>query len=219
MDVVVDHADVLHERVHARRADEAVPLRLQLLRERLRLRGRGGEVGEGPRCPLARDLVGLRERRRGSATRTSSRGRCRQSPGSCARLRMIEASCTSRSTSRAVIAATLATSKPRNAFRNASRFPNTIAQLSPTWNTPRVSASNMRGLVVGAGAPDLVVVAAEGGVAGAGPGAAWLPVVPDDHVAAHPALASRLSRRRGPRHRTIRRSHNRAQVAPAPRAS
>ena len=42
MDVVVDHADVLHERVHARRPDEAVPLRLQLLRERLRLRGRLG---------------------------------------------------------------------------------------------------------------------------------------------------------------------------------
>src|SRR6267143_1838163 len=56
---------------------------------------------------------------------------------------MIEASCTSRSTSRAVIAATLATSKPRNAFRNASRFPNTIDQLSPTSNTPRVSASNI----------------------------------------------------------------------------
>lgn len=42
MDVVVDHADVLHECVHTRRPDEAVPLRLQLLRERLRLRGRLG---------------------------------------------------------------------------------------------------------------------------------------------------------------------------------
>src|SRR5713101_10187235 len=59
------------------------------------------------------------------------------------RLRMIEASCTSRSTSGAVIAATLATSKPRKAFRNASRFPNTTDQLSPTSNTPRVSASNI----------------------------------------------------------------------------
>src|SRR6186713_2821286 len=48
------------------------------------------------------------------------------------RLRMIEASCTSRSTSRSVIPATLATSKLRNAFRNASRFPNTIDQLNPT---------------------------------------------------------------------------------------
>jgi len=55
---------------------------------------------------------------------------------------MIEASCTSRSTSSLVIAPTLAASKLRNAFRNASRFPNTIAQLNPTWNTPRVSASN-----------------------------------------------------------------------------
>src|SRR6266566_3666080 len=42
MEVVVDHADVLHERVHARGPHEAVPLRLQLLRERLRLRGRLG---------------------------------------------------------------------------------------------------------------------------------------------------------------------------------
>jgi NAD-binding of NADP-dependent 3-hydroxyisobutyrate dehydrogenase len=42
MDVVVDHADVLHERVDTRRPHEAVPLRLQLLRERLRLRGRLG---------------------------------------------------------------------------------------------------------------------------------------------------------------------------------
>src|SRR3989442_10723689 len=56
---------------------------------------------------------------------------------------MIEASCTSRSTSPSVMAATLATSKPRNAFRNASRFPNTTDQLSPTSNTPRVSASNI----------------------------------------------------------------------------
>ncbi len=58
------------------------------------------------------------------------------------RLRTIEASWTSRSTSRSVMAATLATSKPWNAFRNASRFPKTIDQLSPTSNTPRVSASN-----------------------------------------------------------------------------
>ena len=34
---------------------------------------------------------------------------------------------------------------------------------------------------------NLVVVAAEGGIAGAGPSAAWLPVMPDDHVAAHGA--------------------------------
>src|SRR5216684_4796031 len=44
--------------------------------------------------------------------------------------------------SRAVIFATLAMSNPRNAFRKASRFPNTISQLSPAWNTPRVRASN-----------------------------------------------------------------------------
>src|SRR5271165_4446588 len=48
------------------------------------------------------------------------------------RLRMIEAFSVSRSTSRSVIAATLATSKPRNAVWNASRLRNTIDQLSPT---------------------------------------------------------------------------------------
>jgi hypothetical protein len=42
MEVVVDHTDVLHERVHARRPHEAIPLRLQLLRELPRLRRRRG---------------------------------------------------------------------------------------------------------------------------------------------------------------------------------
>src|SRR6201995_752949 len=46
-----------------------------------------------------------------------------------ARLRMIEGSCTSRSTSRSVIAATSATSKPWKTARNPSRLPNTIDQL------------------------------------------------------------------------------------------
>jgi hypothetical protein len=39
MDVVVDDADVLHERIDACRSHEAVPVRLQLLRERLGLQG------------------------------------------------------------------------------------------------------------------------------------------------------------------------------------
>src|SRR6201982_4143931 len=56
-----------------------------------------------------------------------------------ARLRMIEASLVSRSTSCSFMAATLGTSKPRNAVRNASRLPNTTDQLRPTSNTPRVS--------------------------------------------------------------------------------
>jgi len=40
--VVVDDADVLHECIYTRGPHEAVPLRLQLLRERLRLRSRPG---------------------------------------------------------------------------------------------------------------------------------------------------------------------------------
>src|SRR4029077_2859411 len=42
-----------------------------------------------------------------------------------------------------------------------------------------------RRLLVGAGTPDLVVVPAEGGIGGGGPGATWHSVVPDNHVAAH----------------------------------
>ena len=92
MDVVVYHADVLHERVHTG-PHEAVSLWLQLLGERLRLRCRRGEVSKGPRRTLT-------------------------------------------------CAATRATLKPWKALGNASRLPNTIDQLSPASNTPRVSASN-----------------------------------------------------------------------------
>src|SRR4030088_634107 len=62
VDMVVDHADVLHERVHARGPDEAVPLRLQLPGERLRLRRDRGQVSYGQGCTLAGHLVGLRQR-------------------------------------------------------------------------------------------------------------------------------------------------------------
>ena len=62
MDVVVDYADVLHEGIHTRGPDEAVPLRLQLLGERFGLRRRRGEARERLRCTLAGGLVGLGER-------------------------------------------------------------------------------------------------------------------------------------------------------------
>src|SRR5882672_2281287 len=52
MDVVVDHADVLHEGVHAGGADEAAPLGFQLLGERVGVRRRLGEVRDRPRCTL-----------------------------------------------------------------------------------------------------------------------------------------------------------------------
>ena len=45
-DVVVDHADRLHERVADRRPDEAEAAPLQVLAQRLRLRGLGGQLGE-----------------------------------------------------------------------------------------------------------------------------------------------------------------------------
>src|SRR6266540_6163118 len=98
---------------------------------------------------------------------------------------MIEASWTSRSTSRAVIAATLGTSKPRNAFRNVSRFPEHGRPAQPDLEHAEGERLEQRGLVVGPGTPDLVVVPAEAGISDAGPDAPWLPVIPDDHVAAH----------------------------------
>src|ERR1700730_17887017 len=61
MDVVVDHADVLHEGVHTRGPDEAVPLRFQLLGERFGVRRRRGEVRERPRCTRAGAFIGLGE--------------------------------------------------------------------------------------------------------------------------------------------------------------
>src|SRR5206468_1173226 len=73
---------------------------------------------------------------------------------------------------------------PRNAFRNASRFWNTVDQLSPTSKHAKGQGLAHRGLVIGALPPDIVVVTAQAAIAGAGPGAAWLPVAPDDHVAA-----------------------------------
>jgi hypothetical protein len=98
VDVIVDDADVLHERVDASAA----------------------RLGDADRIARAFSTVAW----------------------IFARLRMIERSCTSRSTSRSVIAATRTMSKPWKALRNASRLPNTIDQLSPASNTPRVSASS-----------------------------------------------------------------------------
>ena len=73
-----------------------------------------------------------------------------------------------------------------------SRSSNTCATIprsSTCTGSTRWRSTRHRGLVVGAGTPDLVVVAAERGIARAGPAAAGLAVVPDDHVAAH--LSSR----------------------------
>src|SRR5690242_733313 len=180
MDVVVDDADVLQERVHARGPDEAVPLRLQLLGELLRLRRRLGQIGNGPRCPPAGDLVGLREHheawRRGHhragvvdggldlATVADDRGVLDQPVHVPVRRRRdlgdVEAP-------------------------ECVPLPEHDRPAQPDLEHSEGERLEHRGLVVGAGTPDFVVVAAEGGIAGAGPGAAWLAVVPDDHVAAH----------------------------------
>src|SRR5262249_39532203 len=111
VDVVVDHADVLHEGEHARRPDEAVSLRLQLLCERLRLRRRRGEVCDRPRRTLTRALVEPRE-----AARLGDADLIARAFSTVAwileRLRMIEGPSTRRSTPSSVNAATCATSNP-----------------------------------------------------------------------------------------------------------
>ena len=62
------------------------------------------------------------------------------------------------------------------------------SHIHPTCtNNPTITNYRCR---LGASTPDLVVVAAERGIAGAGPGAAWLPVAPDDYVATHLSTSS-----------------------------
>src|SRR6266542_753934 len=106
-------------------------------------------VGDGSRCPLAGDRVGLREL------------------GHRRDLGDVEAP---------------------ECLPERVPFPEYDRPAQPDLEHAQGERLEHRRLVVGAGTPDLVVVPAEGGIAGAGPGAAWLPVVPDDHVAAHPAL-------------------------------
>ena len=104
-----------------------------------------------------------------------------------ARLRMIEGSCTSRSTSRSVIAATRATSKPWKAIPNASASEHD-RPAEPGLEHAQGERLEQRRLVVGARTPDLVVVAAKRCLTGSGPATTHLAVVTDDHVVAHPAL-------------------------------
>jgi hypothetical protein len=134
MDVVVDHADVLHERVRTRRPHEPVPLRLQLRGERLRLRRPPGPFGNRPRCPLAGDLVGLRERQRLGDADSIARA-LPTVAWILPRLRMIETSWTNRSTSRSVIAATLARGGPGTP-PGTRPAPEHDRPAQPTSNTP-----------------------------------------------------------------------------------
>src|ERR1700759_3645321 len=60
-DVVVDHTDILHERVHAGGPDESEALRFELLGEGLRLRCRRWKFGNRSRCSLTVVFVRLRE--------------------------------------------------------------------------------------------------------------------------------------------------------------
>src|SRR5258705_2070064 len=98
---------------------------------------------------------------------------------------MIAASRISRSTSRPVIAATLAGSKPPKGLPERVPFPEHDRPAQPDLEHTKGECFEHRGLVVAADTPDIVVVAREGCVAGAGPDAAWLSVVADDHVASH----------------------------------
>ena len=104
-----------------------------------------------------------------------------------ARLRMIEASCTRRSTSRPVIAATFVDIEAPECLPERVSLPEHDRPAQPDLEHSQGERLEHRRLVVCAGAPDLVVIAAERGVARAGPGAPWLAVVPDNHVAVHPA--------------------------------
>ena len=73
VEVVVDDADRLHQRVGRGRADEAEAAPLELLRQRLRLGRRGRDVGAGPRRALAIGPERPDERRSDSPPAASSR--------------------------------------------------------------------------------------------------------------------------------------------------
>jgi len=97
---------------------------------------------------------------------------------------------TSRSTSRPVVVATSATSKPWNANRNASRFAEHDRPAQPDFEDTQRQCLEHRGLLGRPRAPDVVVVAAERGVAGTGPGTPW-PAVGSDGDVAHPTQCGR----------------------------
>src|SRR6266568_7177688 len=168
MEVVVNHADVLHERVDTRGPHEAVSLRLQLLRERLRLRYRLGQIGNGRRCLLAGNLAGLRER-------NEARRRGQHRAGvvdSCPDLATVA---DDRGVLNQPVHVLLGHRRALGDVEAPESLPEHIPlpehdrPAQPDLKHPQGERLKHRGLVVGAGTPDIVVVAAEGGIAGAGP--------------------------------------------------
>src|SRR5713101_1021833 len=137
VDVVVDRADVLHKCVHARRADEVITLQLQLLGERLCFWSRRRYLGERPRWALSVDLVGLRQL--GEARRSGLHRTCvvdgRLDLGAVSDDRRVFDQLADIPRSHLCDLGDVEAMK-------RFRFPNTISQLRPAWNTPRVRASN-----------------------------------------------------------------------------
>jgi hypothetical protein len=87
----------------------------------------------------------------------------------------------------------------------------------PGLEHPQRERLEQRRLVVRARAPDLIVVAAEGGVAGPSPRAARLSVVTDDHVVAHePPIVQAVRPRRIARLSVIRCSKESANTSGRP---
>src|SRR6201989_1202719 len=184
VDVVIDDADVLHERVDARRSDEAVALRLELLGECLGLRGGLRDVGEGWWRRRRSGLVGrrqLREARRGRDHRASVVDRGLDLAAVADDRRVLDQAIDVRAGHR----------RDPGRVEPAKRRAETLAPAEHDGpaEADLEHAQRQRleqpGLVERARAPDLVVVARERGIRRARPGAAWLPVGPDDHVAAH----------------------------------
>ena len=184
LDVVVDHADVLHERVNAGGADKVVSLRLELLGEGLRLRCGGGDVGDGPRCVCARRLVGFRQRRQ-----AGGRGyhRSRVVDG---RLDLGAVADDGRVPDELVDVLVghggdLGDAEVMERFAEGVSFAEDDRPAQPGLEHAQGKRLEHGGLVQGADAPDLVVVAAERGAARSSPRAPRPAVGSDDDVAAH----------------------------------
>ena len=144
-EVVVDHADRLHEGVDDGRAAEIEALRLaapwkSAARFRFRRECRRGSSALTGQAPRRRNPRGNSRSRRAPESR-ARRVRLRPWSAIFARLRTMPASSISASTCASSKRAMIAGSKLANALRKLSRLRRIVIQESPAWKPSRISFS------------------------------------------------------------------------------
>src|SRR5260370_36208517 len=191
VDVVVDRADVLHESVHARRADEALALRRQLSGEYFCLRSRRRYVGERARWALAVDRVGLRQigELRGTGHHCACVVASRFDLGAVADDRRVLDQPAYVPRSHSCDPGDVEAVKQ---LLKRVPFPEHDLPAEPGLEHAKGQSFEQSGFVVRASAPNVVVVSDERRIAGAGPSAPRLSVRSDDALA-HPGRRSFIS--------------------------